>query len=227
MKVSIATDNILVIQCENFEGGKETFSLPKPNLTELIYLFFIALAIYFSRFNFLDYLVSIKKSIATYHESHAFTSIAFGLFFILIINNIVQYLFFKKITLRALHTYKIDRDRCILPRPPYNYHKDMLTIDSNFIDFVDEIDVNNDVEIRTTYDTESGCESSCAFTIYKVIIKLRSGEFSTIESNSLSVISDDENQIAFRELIAKTNTAVRQIKSFLKVSEHEISLSSD
>ncbi len=227
MKVSIANDNILIIQCENFEGGKESFSLPKPNLTEFTYLFFIVLAIYFSQFNLFDYLTSIGKSIVTYQKSRVFSSIAFGLFFVLIMNNIIQYLFFKKITLRALHTYKIDRNRCILPRPPYNYHKNMLTIDSNFVDFIDEIDMNDDIEIRTTYDTESGCESSCAFTIYKVIIKLRSGEFSTIESNSLSVSSVDENQIAFRELIAKTNIAVGQIKSFLKLSEHEIPLSSD
>jgi hypothetical protein len=227
MKVSMVTNNTLTIRCENFEGGKEPVSLPKPTLTELIYLFFIVLAIYFSRFNLFNTLTSIGESIMNYQERHLFGSIAFGLFFVIVMINILQYLFFKKIALRVLHTYKINRDRCILPRPPYNYHKDMPKIDSDFVDFIDEIDMNDDVEVRTTYDTESGCESSCAFTIYKVIIKFRSGESSTIESNSLSVSSCDENQIAFRELIAKTNTAVGQIKSFLKVSEHEIFLSSD
>ena len=47
-----------------------------------------------------------------------------------------------------------------------------------------------------------------------------------IESNSLGVGSCDGNQIAFRELIAKTKIAVEQIQIFLAASKNEITPSS-
>ena len=230
MKISVVDDRYLIVQCENFEAGKEPFLLPTPTSTEFVYFFIIILSTYLSGFNLLDFLSKIELSIIAYGKSHPLNSIMYWFALILALVNAIYYLFLKRAIVRREKTYQIDRDSWILPRPAYSYHQNMITFDENFVDRIDSIEIDdiNNIAIRVSsyYDSDIEGFPSWAETTYKVIVKFKSGESSMIESNSLGVGSYDDNQIAFRELIAKTKIAVKQIQSFLTVSKNEITPSS-
>ena len=93
----------------------------------------------------------------------------------------------------------------------------------NEICTIDEIEIIRDIEVKMSNYSDDDVNNefpASAKTIYKVIVKFRSGESSIIESNSLDVASCEENQIAFRQLIAETQAAVEKIKIFITVSKN-------
>jgi hypothetical protein len=219
MKVSISDDDTIIIQCERFEAGKEPFSLLVLTPIELVYLFLFLTIICFSGFNWLKSLSEIPSAVMSYGEKHHLEVIVFGFAFTRLTIESVNSLFFRKVFVRAENIYRIDSNLCILPRPSYNYHQNMIIPDEDIIDMIDSIDIQgaNNISVRVSeyYDDDINGFQAWAETTYKVIVKLKSGESSTIESNSLSVGSCDENQIVFRELMAETQISVEKIKSFL------------
>jgi hypothetical protein len=98
-----------------------------------------------------------------------------------------------------------------------------MTPDENIVEVIDSIDIegtnNISVSVSSYYDDDIKGFPVSVETAYKVIIKFKSGEFSTIESNTLGVGSCNDNQIAFRELMIETQAAVEKIKSFLVSSK--------
>jgi hypothetical protein len=223
MKISSSDDDAIVIQCERFEAGKEPFLLPVPTLIEIVYLFSFLVIIYFSNFNWLKFLSEIISTIIVYGENHHIEIIIYG--FTIMISTIggVSNLFFKKVFVRVENVYKINRSRCILPRPSYNYHQDMIIPDKNFVDVINSINIEgtNNISVRVSsyYDDDIKGFPVSVETAYKVIVKFKSGESSIIESNTLGVGSCDDNQIAFRELMTETQSAVEKIKNFLAASK--------
>ena len=219
MKISSSDDDAIVIQCESFEAGKEPFLLPVPTLIEIVYLFSFLAIICFSSFNYLKFLSEIVSIIIAYGENHHIEIVIYVFTFTILIIGNVNDLLFKKVFIRSKNVYKIDRNYCILPRPSYNYHQGMIIPDEDIVDVIDSIDIKgtNNISVRVSsyYDDDIKGFPVAVETAYKVIVKLKSGESSTIESNSLGVGSCDENQIAFRELMAETQTSVEKIKSFL------------
>ena len=99
----------------------------------------------------------------------------------------------------------------------------MMTPDENLIEVIDSIDIEgaNNISARVSsyYDDDVKGFPVSVETAYKVIIKFKSGEFSTIESNTLGVGSCNDNQIEFRELMTETQSAVEKIKTFLVSSK--------
>jgi hypothetical protein len=229
MKVSAVNDKSLVIQCEFFTASSKP--LPKPILIEFGYLFFLILTIYLSGFNIIEFLLKIELSIIDYWQKHLLNSIVYGSTFTIFLVTAIDSIFFKRVIIRRDKTYQIDEDSCILPHPGYNYHQNMIDFDENFVDRIDSIEIEdiNNVKLRVSsyYDADIGGFPSSTETTYKVVIKFSSGESATIESNSLEVSRCDDNQIAFRELIASTKLAVEQIQSFLIASKQEITQSSN
>jgi hypothetical protein len=219
MKVSSSDDDTIIIQCERFEAGREPFSLLVPTSIEIVYLFLFLAIIYFSGFDWLNFLSEILSTIIAYGENHHVEIIVYVFTFTILIIGNVNDLLFKKVFVRAENVYRIDRNYCILPRPSYNYHQGMIIPDEDIVDVIDSIDIKgaNNISVRVSsyYDDDIKGFPVAVETAYKVIVKLKSGELSTIESNSLGVGSCDENQIAFRELMAETQASVEKIKSFL------------
>jgi hypothetical protein len=223
MKVSMSDDDTIVIQCERFEAGKEDFSWLIPQSIEIVYLFLFLIIFYFSSFNLLDFLLEIQSVIVSYGKNHNLEIIIYGITFTLLITESINNTFFKRVSITKEKTYLIDRNHCILPRPSYNYHQNMITPDENIIEVIDSIDIEgaNNISARVSsyYDDDVKGFPVSFETAYKVIIKFKSGEFSTIESNTLGVGSCNDNQIAFRELMIETQAAVEKIKSFLVSSK--------
>jgi hypothetical protein len=231
MKVSSSDDDTLIIQCERFEAGKEPFSLPVPTSIELVYLFFLMIIFYFSGFNLLKFLTELQLTTILYGKNHHLETIVCGFTFTLLIIEFGNNIFFKRVFIRKEKTYRIDRKSCVLPHPGYNYHQNMMTPDKNIVETIDSIDIEgtDNVSIRVSdyYDSDINGFPSWAEITYKVVIKFKSGESSTIESNSVGLGSCNDNQIAFRELMTETQAAVAKIKSFLAASKNEITPSSN
>jgi hypothetical protein len=231
MKVYSADDGTLIIQCERFESGKEPFSLLIPTRIELIYLFIILTIFCFSGFDVLRSLSEVQSVIISYGDSHRLEIIVYSFTFILITTESINNIFFRKVFIRKEEIYRVDRSCGILPRPSYNYHQNMITPDESFVDVIDSIDIEgaNNISVRVSsyYDDDIKGFPVSVETAYKVIFKFKSGEFSTIESNTLGVGSCNDNQIAFRELMTETQAAVGKIKSFLAASKNEITPSSN
>jgi hypothetical protein len=219
MKVSSSDNDTIIIQCERFEPGKEHSSWPVPTLIELVYLCSFLIMICLSGFNWLNLLFEIQSAIIAYGDKHHLEIIVYGVTFTILIIGRIDDLFFRKISIRAENIYRIDRNCCILPCPSYNYHQDMIIPDENTVDVIDSIDIygvnNISTRISSYYNDDIKGFPVSVETAYKVIIKFKSGESSTIESNSLSVGSCDENQIALREIMVETQISVEKIKSFL------------
>lgn len=219
MKVSPSDDDTLIIQCERFEAGKEPFSLLIPTRTEFVYLFILLITVYFSGFDVLDFLSEVYSEIILYGESHRLAVIVYSFTFILVTTGAIYDIFFRKFFIRKEKIYRIDRSSGILPRPSYNYHQNMIIPEEDFVDVIDSIDIegasNISVRVSSYYDDDIKGFPVSVETAYKVIIKFKSGESSTIESNSIGVGGCNDNQVAFRELMTETQAAVTTIKSFL------------
>lgn len=221
MKVSLS-DNYIIIHRERFDAGKEPFHLV-PKFTELAYLSSFLIMICLSGFNWLNLLSEVQSAIITYGDKHHLEMIVYSVTFTILIIGFIDDLFFRKVSIRVEYIYRIDRNHCVLPHPSYNYHQDMIIPDENTVDVIDSIDIygvnNISTRISSYYDDDIKGFPVSVETTYKVIIKFRSGESSTIESNSLCVGSCHENQIAFRELMAEAQSSVEKIKLFLLSSK--------
>jgi hypothetical protein len=232
MKVSTIDDNSVIIQCENFEAGREPFLFPRPTSTEFVYLFFILTITYLSGFNPLEFLVNIELSTVSYWENHPCNSIVYWATFLIFFASMVDNLFFKKFVIRRDRNYQIDRDSCFSAHPPYSLIQkiERISYEDIFkaVSTIHEIDMVEDFKIGVTYDEDSGSSSAYAIKSYKIVVELDAGKSSTIESNSIDTLRvGSSNQIAFCELIAETQTAVEQIKKFLEVSKNKITPSSN
>jgi hypothetical protein len=223
MKVSSSDDDTILIQVERFEPGKEPFSWPIPTSTELVYLFFLIIIFYFSGFNLLSFLTELQLTTLLYSKNHHLEIIICGFTVTLLIIEFGNNIFFKRVSIRKEKTYRIDRNFCVSPHPGYNYHQSMITPDENIVDMIDSIDIEgtDNVLIRVSdyYDSDINGFPSWAEITYKVVIKFKSGESSTIESNRVSVSSCNDNQVALQELMTETQAGVEKIKSFLAASK--------
>jgi hypothetical protein len=234
MKVSTAVDGSLIVKCENFEGGKEKsfFRMPEVTPTEWGYLFAIVLVSYFAGFNPLVFLMSTIANLEADWKTHQFGSIILCLFAIVTGVYLYYDLFLKTVSRKITNSYRIDRDGSFLPHTTSNFYRTAKIIsDENIVSILDEIDLIEDTEAcitSTNYERRHNCAPNVRIlTNYQVVIKFNPGASSRIEFNGLAVWHCDEDQAKFREFIAETQAAVKQIKSFLEVSKNEITPSSN
>jgi hypothetical protein len=234
MKVSTAVDGSVSVKCESFEGGKEKSFIRMPDVTptEWGYLSLLILVSYLAGFNPVTMLMNAITNLEVDWKTHQFGSIILFLFFIISGASLFYDLFFKKIERKVTNSYLIDRDGSFSADPSSNfYRKASLISDLNTVNIIDEIDLTEDVEACiTSTDYERRHNSSPnvrILTNYQVVVRFNSGASSTIESNALAVWRCDDDQVAFRKLIAETQASVEQIKSFLAASKNEITPSSN
>jgi hypothetical protein len=231
MKVSTAVDGSLIVECESFEGGKEKscIRMPEVTRTEWGYLFFLILVGYFAGFNPLMALMSGIENLAADWQTHQFVSIILSFALVIIGANLYYALFLKTFTLRVTNSYRIDRNGSWSPYLPPNFYRTPRIISDEHI--INEIDLTEDAKaslISPAYeDRLTSPPHVQILTYYQVVIRFSSGESTKIESNGLAVWNCDEDQAAFRGLIAETKTAVEQIKSFLAASKNKITQSSN
>ncbi len=232
MKLLTTVDG-LVIKCESFAGGKEKSFIRMPEVTRIEwgYLFVFMLVSYFAGFNPIAASTIIITNFAADWQAHQFGSSILLLFFIVTGASLVHSLFFKTFTRRVASSYRIDRGGffSVYSSSDLDPISKIMT-DTSTATIIDKIELIEDIEsciTSTDYERRHQMPPNVRILIsYKVIVKFNSGEQTTIESNGLAVWHDEDDQVAFRELIAETKEIVKQIKSFLVASEHEITQSS-
>jgi hypothetical protein len=207
MKVSITDNNdLLIIYCENLENCKA--NIKNPNTIFLIGFPSFLAFIFISQFS----LVQVES----YLNKHKMLSFSIIFTLITIVISVIHDFFLKHPSAKTSFVYQVDSDGSFS-----SYDGKVKIISGVNIEeqdnLVESLKIVVDMPIGS-YEEDTIYISSEIF--YKVIIELNSGECFSIEENSIEVYSHPENQVAFHKLTTETNSAVEQIKSFLKKSKN-------
>lgn len=196
MKILILPDESLIIQAEEIEIGKgnhTSLSIIGEVWSVLQFLIFGIVMYIYSDFQyqlFIEIVVSFSTCIGIWTSIHN--------------------IFFKIGGRKLSHEYQICLNGHLLSYP----QKQSVT--------ADDVNVVKDIDIIVAVDEDANPSSEDAFwpskTLYKVVVRFNSGKLYMIEKNCIEIVSSDANQIAFRELIAETHSAVQKIKLFLAKS---------
>jgi uncharacterized protein (UPF0216 family) len=207
MKVSIADNNdSLIIYCENLENCKA--NIKNPNTIFVIGFPSFLAFVFISQFSLLQ--------IESYLSRH--TMLRFSIIFTLItiVISAIHDFFLKHPIAKTSFVYQIGRDGSFS-----SYDGKVKIISGINIEqkdnIIESLKIVVDMPIGS-YEEDAIYISSDIF--YKVIVELNSGKYFSIEENSIEVYSHPENQVAFHKLTTETNSAVEQIKSFLKKSKN-------
>ncbi|WP_373541900.1 hypothetical protein [Chamaesiphon sp.] len=206
MKISTAGDDLLIIHCERFESGKVSIENPNTILTLGLPSFFVL--VYISQLSLVQF--------ESYLNKHLLLVLSITFFLITTAIGAIHDIFFKSPSIRTSFIYQVDRNGCFS-----SYDGKVKIISGVNIEeqdnLVESLKIVVDMPIGS-YEEDTIYISSEIF--YKVIVELNLGKCFSIEENSIEVYSHPENQVAFHKLTTETNSAVEQIKSFLKKSKN-------
>jgi hypothetical protein len=197
MRISIAPDESLIVQTEKIEIGKgnHTSSSIIREVWSVFPLLLLGVFV-FARSNF---------------KYQLFLEIIVSFSVLIDIWGAVYNIFFK------IGGRKISREYQLCPNGHLLFHPQIQTLT-----IVDNTNIIKEVDVIVTVNEDTNSAGDEVFwpdkTLYKVIVTFDSGRLCTIEENRIEIVSSDAHQIAFRELIAETHSAVQQIKLFLAES---------
>jgi hypothetical protein len=205
MKVLMTANEALSIQTIHFETGKET----PFRLSTLVNIYpgylwgiFILLILVTN---------TDLSQIRIFWESSLVNRLVYIFGFLVFIIKAIDDFFIKVVNYRESNTFQIDKNGY------FSCPSEKIGMMGN-VNLVDELNIVKKVEIIVSmrrHPDDDGFQKFAPITTYEVVAVLSSGKSVILENNSINLFHGDDNQVAFRELLAETQAAVEEINIFL------------